>query len=67
MRRGEHGAYRYDGESFTNFGEKDGLISKGIISILEDKEGRFWFGGWMGLFRFDGKRFLHVTREGPWE
>jgi len=65
----EHqGVFRYDGTSFTNYGIKDGLSSGGIISIMEDREGRFWFGGLGGLFRFDRKtaRFTPVGKQGPW-
>ena len=61
------GVYRYDGKSFTNLYEKEGLVTNGILSIFEDKEGRFWFGGWGGLFRFDGKSFFPVTKDGPWQ
>lgn len=62
-----HGVYRYDGSTFTRYGEQDGLHTNGIYSILEDREGRFWAGGWKGLFRFDGKRFFPVGKQGPWE
>lgn len=70
-----HGVYRYDPEAegkpgakaFTRFHEKEGLFTNGILSILEDKQGRFWFGGWKGLFRFDGKTFRPVTKKGPWK
>jgi ligand-binding sensor domain-containing protein len=65
----EHqGVFRYDGTSFTNYGPKDGLTSGGILAIMEDREGRFWFGGFGGLFRFDRKtsRFMSVGKQGPW-
>lgn len=64
-----HGVYRYDGTSFTNYGPEDGLTSGGILSMMEDREGRFWFGGFGGLFRFDRKnsRFMPVKKTGPWE
>ena len=61
-----HGVYSYDGETFTNFYKNEGLITNAILSIFEDREGRRWFGGWAGLFRFDGKTFFPVTKEGPW-
>ena len=77
-----NGVYHYDaglpvgvgkGKSFTNLYTEDGLITSGILSIFEDKEGRFWFGGWGGLFRYDpsaeragGKSFYSVTKDGPW-
>lgn len=60
------GVYRYDGYSLTHFTEKDGLTSPGIMSIFEDKEGRLWLGGVSGLFRYNGKSFFRVTKNGPW-
>lgn len=61
-----HGVYQYDGDSFTNFDEENGLLSGGIISILKDSKERFWFGGFKGLFRYTGERFVTVTDNGPW-
>ncbi len=59
---------------FTNFYRKEGIVTNGILSILEDNEGRFWFGGWGGLFRYypsaekeGGESFFSVTSEGPWK
>lgn len=71
-----NGVYRYDanskdsvgkGKLFTNLNQKEGLITNGILSIFEDKEERFWFGGWGGLFRYDGNSFSPVTKDGSWE
>jgi ligand-binding sensor domain-containing protein len=44
------------------------MSSGGILAIMEDREGRFWFGGFGGLFRFDRKtsRFTPVGKQGPW-
>ena len=77
------GVYCYDGASFTNLYKQEGLVSNGILSILEDTEGRFWFGGWGGLFRYGvpptdvgehrdvlketEKTFFPVTIDGPWQ
>lgn len=61
------GVYRYDGKTFTNFHEKEGLASHAIQCIFEDNQGRLWLGGWLGLFRYDGKSIFQVTTEGPWE
>ena len=67
----EHsGVYRYEAgneDSFTNFHKKNGLNSSGILSIFEDREGRFWLGGWGGLFRYDGHTFKSVTKDGTWK
>ena len=64
----EHqGVYKYDGNTFTNYDKKDGLQTGGVICIYEDRENRFWLGGWLGLFRFDGEQFFPVTKDGPWD
>jgi ligand-binding sensor domain-containing protein len=60
------GVYRFDGTSFTNFQEEQGLTSNAIQCTFEDREGRLWLGGWMGLFRYDGKSIIRVGRNGPW-
>ena len=63
----EHnGVYKYDGNSFRNYYKMEGLNAS-ILSIYRDKENRFWFGGWGGLYRFDGKYFSSVTKAGPWK
>jgi ligand-binding sensor domain-containing protein len=65
---GKHfGVYRQDGNAFAHFSRDDGLASNGIMAILEDSEGRIWCGGVSGLFRLDGKRFVNVTKNGPWQ
>lgn len=58
------GVYRYDGESFTNFTEENGLCNNKVISILEDKEGNMWFGAGDGLCMYDGRAFTHLPI--PW-
>ncbi len=52
------GAYRYDGKSFTNFTEKDGLISNDVSCIYEDNAGKLWFGTNVGACYYDGKTFI---------
>jgi ligand-binding sensor domain-containing protein len=53
------GAYKYDGKTFTSYTKKDGLI--GIVArIIEDNQGKIWFGG-DGVNRYDGKSFTHFT------
>ena len=61
-----YGMYRYDGENFANYYIKQGLSSHAIQCTFEDSRGTIWCGGWMGLFRFDGQRFVEVTKKGPW-
>jgi len=40
----EHGVFKYDGKSFSNFNEKDGFCFKNITCITEDKKGNIWIG-----------------------
>lgn len=61
-----NGVCRYDGTSFTAFGAADGLTKTHVQSICESADGTLWFGCSGGLFRFDGRSFVHVAREGPW-
>lgn len=68
-----NGAYRFDGNGFTNYGLKESAGSPnvpaffGIASITEDKAGRIWFGCANGLFRLDGTGVINVTQDGPWK
>ncbi|MBK9962936.1 MAG: hypothetical protein IPP06_16895 [Saprospiraceae bacterium] len=52
------GVYRYDGKSFTNFTEKDGLNSNDVSCIYEDSMGKLWFGTNVGVCYYDGKIFI---------
>lgn len=62
-----HGACRFDGKTFTSFGEKEGFVSYGIYSILEDQQGNLWFTtDKNGVWRYDpkqvaGKPFKNFT------
>ncbi len=60
------GLYRYDGREFTNFGKEQGLASTAVQCTYQDREGRLWAGGYLGLFRLEGRSFVAVTRDGPW-
>lgn len=59
------GIYRYDGKSFINFTERNGLPSNYINCILEDKDGNLWFGTNNGLGKYDGESFTSISV--PWE
>jgi len=54
------GVYRYDGNSFTNFTEKDGLQNNRVRSILEDNNGNIWIGTDVGVCRYDGTAFTDI-------
>ena len=61
------GVYHFDGKSFSNYSKKQGLDVMAVQTIYEDQEGRLWVGGGGGLFRFDEKSFINVTKNGPWK
>jgi ligand-binding sensor domain-containing protein len=71
------GAYRIDAStalgagspSFTLFDRTDRpdrTRNFAIQAFWEDRQGTQWFGFSGGLFRFDGRAFVNVTRGGPW-
>ena len=55
----------YNGETFTNFTEQEGLIKDNCVrSILEDSHGNFWFGtDGGGINMFNGETFTHFTQK----
>ncbi|MGB5027399.1 MAG: two-component regulator propeller domain-containing protein [Chitinophagaceae bacterium] len=56
------GAWRYDGNTLTNFTTKDGLTSNAINTIYKDKFGELWFGtDGDGMCRFNGKTFTALV------
>lgn len=60
------GLMLYDGKTFRQFAEGAGLSNRFVQSLLKDKDGRLWVGTSGGAFRFDGRTFVNVTKEGPW-
>jgi ligand-binding sensor domain-containing protein len=61
-----NGVYKYDGEHFIHYYKEEGLDGA-ILSIYRDRENRFWFGGWGGLFRYNDNSFFPVSKDGPWK
>lgn len=61
-----YGVYRYDGEEFVVWEKTDRMDltwSLGLQSALEDENGTLWLGFSGGLFRFDGKSIVNVTKQ----
>ncbi len=54
------GVFKYNGKSFVNYTDEDGLCAKEVWSVLEDKKGVMWFGTANGLCSFDGKNFSNT-------
>ena len=56
------GVSMYNGESFTNYTEKEGLNNNYVWSMLEDSHGNLWFGTYLGgVSKYDGETFTHYT------
>ena len=51
----DQGVYKYDGKTFRNYNQKDGLSHIDISrkSILVDKSGTIWVGTHGGVYRYD--------------
>ena len=60
---GEHGVSKYDGKSFSNYSESEGLINNTVFYILQDQKGDLWFGTNGGVSRYDGKTFSNYTEK----
>jgi ligand-binding sensor domain-containing protein len=59
-----HGACRFDGKIFTDFGTKEGFLSGGAYAILEDKKGNFWFTTEKdGVWCYNGKSFKNFNEK----
>ena len=57
----QEGVYKFDGESFINYTIDNGLCGNEVSSIIEDRDGFFWFGTENGLCKFDGKNFETIS------
>ncbi len=51
----DQGVYKYDGKTFRNYSQKDGLEHLDITrkGILVDKSGSIWVGTHQGVYRYD--------------
>jgi len=56
------GIVMYNGSSFTNFTNKEGLRRFRAFSVLEDSKGNIWFGTiGTGVYVYNGKSFTNIT------
>ncbi len=56
------GVSKYDGESFINYTQKNGLSNNTVLTIFEDSKGTIWFGTeGGGVCWFDGRNFYSLT------
>ena len=51
---------RFDGEHFAFLGSEQGFDIDNCFSIHEDHEGYLWFGGFKGLFCYDGEKIKKI-------
>jgi ligand-binding sensor domain-containing protein len=57
-----NGIMRYDGTTFTNVTNKEGLRRYRAFSLLEDHQENIWLGTCgAGLYRYDGKTYTNFT------
>jgi len=58
------GIIGFDGNSFTNYTNKEALKRYRAFSILEDRSGNIWFGTiGAGVYIYDGKNFRNLNTE----
>ncbi len=56
----------YDGKTFSILKDSDGKPFNNVWSVIEDKKGNIWFGATDGLWRYDGRKFIHVSPRGAY-
>ena len=60
------GAYRYDGQTVTQFSKKEGLVDNAVDVMLESGDGHMWFGTrWGGASEYDGKSYTCLLYTSP--
>ena len=57
------GLSRYDGKTFKNYDESDGIPHNIIHNIGEDENGNIWFTTVLGIVCFDGAKFKIYRNE----
>lgn len=59
-----NGIVRYDGSTFTNVTNQEGLRRYRGFSLLEDRQGNIWLGTTgAGVYRYDGRSYTNFTTE----
>lgn len=57
------GVFNYDGDTFFNYTEKNGLVRNWIRSAAQDNAGNMWFASKSGVSKFNGRQFLNFNTE----
>jgi ligand-binding sensor domain-containing protein len=56
------GVSKFDGKTWHNYTDKDGLSGNLVYSVAQDSKGVFWFGTNNGITRYDGKTWQKIRR-----
>ncbi|GJM31178.1 MAG: hypothetical protein DHS20C18_01790 [Saprospiraceae bacterium] len=57
-RTGDGGLNRFDGKTFIQYPELEGLSKNDVYTVYEDKTGNIWIGATgVGIYRYDGEAF----------
>ncbi len=59
------GIAKYDGQTFKQFDESDGLSSNQVSHLLLDQHGTLWIGTWGGVCTFNGSNFVNFPLPKP--
>lgn len=57
------GASQFDGRSFRNFNDRNGLLDNSVYSLCVDANGIVWIGSKDGINRWDGVKFINIDTE----
>lgn len=58
------GIFKYNGETFTNITNQNGLIDNDIFKILKDREGNIWFASKNnGVSKLSSERFVSLNKK----
>lgn len=55
----ESGLFRFDGEKFQKLSERNGLKSRHIYSLFQDRQKNIWIGTYDGLFKCNADTIVH--------
>lgn len=61
------GVYYFNGQEWIHYGKNEGLDNLFVQSIYRDRKGLLWAGCSGGLYRMEGRKFINVTKQGPWK
>ncbi|MBK6381117.1 MAG: hypothetical protein IPF72_16115 [Chitinophagaceae bacterium] len=59
-----NGVSKFDGRTYKQFTEKEGLGNNDIYTMLEDRSGNIWFGtAGGGVSKYNATKFRHFTEQ----